>query len=121
MPIAGYYWPDELKGPDASTVVGWVRLFKSLGYTVCDTAELEPGFEKVAIYISSDATVRHVAHQLESGAWTSKLGKWEDIQDWADLAVLSAEEVIKSRVLKRPRSSANQDADSGDGSERHSH
>jgi hypothetical protein len=75
-----YYWPPDLAGPDANTVVGWVKLFKSLGYEVCDSAVLESGFEKIAIYVQRDATVEHVARQLETGAWSSKLGKMEDIE-----------------------------------------
>jgi len=78
--LGGYYWPDQLRGPQANTVVGWVNLFRWLGYEVCGDAALEPGFEKIAIYVQRDATVEHVARQLESGAWTSKLGKWEDVQ-----------------------------------------
>jgi hypothetical protein len=80
LPIAGYYWPEHLRGPDAGTVVGWVKLFRWLGFETCHSRDLEPGFERVAIYVLRDGTVTHVARQLEDGQWTSKLGRWIDIR-----------------------------------------
>jgi hypothetical protein len=40
----------------------------------------EPGYEKVAIYAAPDGTPTHVARQLTSGLWSSKLGQLQDIQ-----------------------------------------
>ena len=48
-------------------------------YEPCDDGALEDGFEKVAIYALS-FTVTHMARQLASGRWTSKLGELEDIE-----------------------------------------
>lgn len=50
------------------------------GFTRCDSGDLEPGWEKVAVYALADDDPTHVARQLESGAWTSKLGDFEDIE-----------------------------------------
>lgn len=49
------------------------------GYTICDTEEHEPDFEKVAIYLDHEDDV-HAARQLPSGRWTSKLGEKHDLE-----------------------------------------
>jgi hypothetical protein len=41
---------------------------------------MEAGFEKIAIYVDGDGVPTHAARQLSDGAWTSKLGEWEDIR-----------------------------------------
>jgi len=51
-----------------------------LGWEVCDSVEVEAGYEKVAIYADIDGEPQHVARQLEDGRWTSKLGDLEDIE-----------------------------------------
>jgi hypothetical protein len=40
---------------------------------------LEEGFDKVAIFANKDR-VTHMARQLRSGRWTSKLGPLEDVE-----------------------------------------
>ena len=45
---------------------------------MCEDGNLEPGYEKVAIY-AMDGEPTHAARQLQNGWWTSKLGKYEDI------------------------------------------
>ena len=52
----------------------------ALGYHACPGGALEPGFDKVAIYALNDGNPKHVARQLSSGLWTSKLGTMEDIE-----------------------------------------
>jgi len=41
---------------------------------------LDPGLQKIAIFVNSVQWVTHAAIQLESGMWASKLGVWEDIR-----------------------------------------
>ena len=53
--------------------------FASLGYTVCDSEELEAGHEKIAL-LALAGVPKHAARQLPSGRWTSKLGLLEDIE-----------------------------------------
>jgi hypothetical protein len=72
----GYYWP-----PGALreySIESWTDAFRVLSYTRCDDATLEDGFEKIAIYVKGGKPT-HVARQLVSGQWTSKLGPDEDI------------------------------------------
>lgn len=71
-----FYWPDGV--PREQTVEAFVLVFEQLKYEECDTGQVEPGFEKVAIY-TRYATPQHVARQLENGLWTSKLGDDMDI------------------------------------------
>ncbi len=73
-----YYWPPGL--PRLETVGAFAQAFAALGYTPCQTAEIEPGFEKVAIYADTRGRPTHAARQLPGGPWTSKLGKLEDIE-----------------------------------------
>lgn len=72
------YWPTE--APQEVTLEGYRAVFELMGYEECGTEELEPGFEKVGIYVDADGSPTHAAKQLENGSWTSKLGSWEDIE-----------------------------------------
>jgi hypothetical protein len=73
---AGYYWPPGALKEDS--IAGWADAFRVLSYKHCDDARLELGVDKIAIY-AKDGIPTHVARQLESGTWTSKLGSDEDI------------------------------------------
>ena len=57
----------------------FVKAFGTLGYEPCTDGVLEDGFEKVAIY-QSPSGIQHMARQLHTGRWTSKLGQLEDIE-----------------------------------------
>ncbi|MCH8817807.1 MAG: hypothetical protein IIC92_08775 [Chloroflexi bacterium] len=72
-----FVWSEDL--PEAEEMASVVAFFESLGYEVCETTDLEEGFEKVALYSDDEGDPTHVALQLRSGAWTSKLGWLEDI------------------------------------------
>jgi hypothetical protein len=50
-----------------------------LGYAPCDGVQLEPGFQKIAVY-AKGLVPTHTARQLSDGSWTSKLGTLEDIK-----------------------------------------
>lgn len=74
----GYYWPTGVsEGYDLQCLVD---AYHSIGYRACDTATVEAGFEKIAVYGDSNGMWTHAARQLPSGAWTSKLGPCEDIE-----------------------------------------
>jgi hypothetical protein len=76
-PSPFYYWPAE---PREETIAAFVQAFGRLGYAVCDSADLEPAYEKLAIYADENETPTHMARQLVSGHWSSKLGELEDIE-----------------------------------------
>lgn len=77
-PSKMYYWPPQI--PRDDTVESWVQLFVLPGYELCDTGDLEPETEKIAIYATIDGEPSHVARQLNSGWWQSKLGSGKDIE-----------------------------------------
>jgi hypothetical protein len=71
--------------PLVDTLDSWSAIFESIGYRVGEPDTLEAGFEKIAIFGRSDGP-QHVARQLPSGRWTSKLGRGVDIEhDLRDL------------------------------------
>jgi hypothetical protein len=74
----GVSWP--IPTGYACTEQQLVELFRHFGFVDCHSADLEPGFLKVALYSNHYGTWKHAARQLTSGLWTSKLGKLEDIE-----------------------------------------
>lgn len=97
--VRGYYWPLERD----DRVDDWIRALGLNNFTVTDNCDLEAGFEKVSIYVNDDGSPEHVARQLESGEWTSKIGKLEDIQH-ATLGALEGKEYGKATIfMKRKR------------------
>ena len=85
------WWPDPMKigwwptgVPRAITKEAFVAAYATRGFSLCVESALEPGIQKVAIYghrdpASGAEVPTHAALQLESGEWTSKLGRYEDI------------------------------------------
>ena len=75
------YWPHGIECSE--TIQAFVRAFGTLGFSRCSNGDLEPGIEKVALYgkgLEGVEVPTHAARQLESGEWTSKLGRLEDIE-----------------------------------------
>ena len=71
------YWPS--KAPRSLAVNTFITVFADRGYESCDDGDLQEGFEKVAIY-AERGNVTHMARQLPSGQWTSKMGRGIDIE-----------------------------------------
>ncbi|HZS46515.1 MAG TPA: hypothetical protein VFC63_15675 [Blastocatellia bacterium] len=97
-----YFWPVAAKSSD--DIESWLEIFQLQSYTICDSAELEEGYEKVAIYVDEYRLPTHVARQTYNGKWESKLGKGKDIQhDTLDLLEgnVADEYGTVSRILKR--------------------
>jgi hypothetical protein len=91
-------WPPT--APRQETVSAFRDAFASLGYVPCDSAEYEPGFEKIAVFADANQCPTHAARQLSNGAWTSKLGTLEDIEHaLADLEGTEYGSVVQ--VMKR--------------------
>jgi hypothetical protein len=100
-PTGMSYWPPT--APRQETVDAFIAAFGTLGYSPCPDGNLEERVEKVVVYLSNGVPT-HMARQLPTGAWTSKLG-----QSW-DIGHSSPEEVSGSayglavQYLSRPRS-----------------
>ena len=78
-----HLWPiglPSVSNGDTRLTVSDIRIvFEHLGFVSCVDGELVDGIEKIALY-ASDGEFRHVARQLPSGRWTSKLGGDRDIE-----------------------------------------
>jgi hypothetical protein len=74
----GYYWPPGVSNEE--TLAAFVAAFATLSYTPCDGDAVEAGQQRIALYATADGVPTHAARQLPDGRWTSKLGRWEDIE-----------------------------------------
>jgi hypothetical protein len=93
------YWPVGI--PRLETLMAFCDAFATLGYTTCEQADLEAGFEKIALFADADGIPTHAARQLSDGRWTSKLGILEDIEHaLEDLTGAAYGSVVQ--ILKRP-------------------
>jgi len=104
-----WWWPDPYglkycpaRAPRQLTLEAFIAAFAESGYVVCDSAELEAGFEKVAIYLGLDGTPKHAARQLSNGHWSSKLGQSEDIEHHTLEGLSGSAYGVSAQFLKRP-------------------
>ncbi len=78
------YWPPNV--PRETTLTAFQAAFGLLGYVPCEREDVEPNFEKIALFADAADVPKHAARQLKTGRWTSKLGRMEDIEhDLRDL------------------------------------
>jgi hypothetical protein len=90
-------WPDSLpRRPNGKEgIEDFIKAFElpPLNYTRCDSSDIEEGFEKIAIYATSDEMPTHACRSTRDGVWTSKIGDGEDIEH-ATLEMLEGERKI---------------------------
>jgi hypothetical protein len=72
------YWPPG--ATQATTLAAFEEAYATLGYARCASGRFELRYEKVAIFADGTGKPTHAARQLESGRWTSKLGRAVDIE-----------------------------------------
>lgn len=72
------YWPKEC--PRIVELDIFIAAFGTLGYSVCQDGIYENGFIKIAIFAKDDGIPTHAARQLLNGKWTSKCGRYKDIE-----------------------------------------
>jgi hypothetical protein len=99
-PIIGRFWP--VGAPFYNhRIDSLVRIFERMGYVLCESAEHEPEYQKIAIYGVGDQYT-HVARQLqENGTWTSKLGAEDDINHATLEALADGEYGRVARIMRR--------------------
>ena len=100
VPSPFAYWPPGL--PRVVTLDNFITAFETLGYEPTEKDHLEPGFEKVAVYVDANGVPTHMARQRESGMWTSKLGPQEDIDHDTLEDLEGGVYGHVARVLRRP-------------------
>ncbi len=86
--LQGGFWPrpvdaSELEDGDLDE---YVRQFAAVGFQECRDGALEAVTEKIAIYADGE-DFAHVAYQRPDGAWSSKLGKLNDVRHKSATAV----------------------------------
>ncbi len=99
-PAKFYWWPNDI--PREHTLDAFTRLYRRLGYEICDNGRLESGAEKIVIYCSNGLPT-HAARQLPDGTWTSKLGRSEDIIHRSPHDLSGSEYGKPERFMKRTR------------------
>lgn len=72
------YWPED--APNELTCEAFEAAFATLGYERSESAGHEPELEKVAIFVDDGGDPTHMARQLPTGEWTSKLGDLHDVR-----------------------------------------
>lgn len=97
-----YSWPSRIRR--VTTVETVCEIFVSEGFVETQNCEIEPGYEKVAIYAHLDTCeFSHVARS-DGTVWKSKLGKGQDIHHYS-LDVLEGDQSdeygIVERILRR--------------------
>lgn len=97
-PIHGY-WPPGARRE--LSVGAFIEAYATLGYSVCEDAEHEPGYEKIAIYANDAGEPLHAARQLNAEHWTSKCGGYWDISHPLQ-ALEGCEYGRVVRIMKRP-------------------
>ncbi|MBI3268727.1 MAG: hypothetical protein HYZ53_06875 [Planctomycetes bacterium] len=73
-----YFWPAGV--PRKATLDTFREAFAVRGFLPTADGTVETGIEKLAILADGWGRPTHVARQLASGGWTSKLGIHEDIE-----------------------------------------
>jgi hypothetical protein len=68
-----FYWPVSCE-PDDSTVANLTAALMAVGFVARSDGEIEIGFEKIAVFAVGPMEYTHIARQMPSGKWTSKLG-----------------------------------------------
>jgi hypothetical protein len=76
------YWPINI--PRENKVESFIKLYESYGYKQCSDGVHEFGVEKIALFVDKAGNPTHVARQLENGNWTSKLGRYIDVEHSLD-------------------------------------
>lgn len=98
-PDPNFYWPDGF--PLNDTIENFMAVFAALAYVECDSTKLEEGFQKVALY-GANGRATHMARQLDSGRWTSKLGPLYDIEHKTLTGLEGNAYGSVLKILKRP-------------------
>ena len=94
------YWPNNV--PRVNSIENFILAFQTLGYEKCDNGNFEARYEKVALYAVANIP-QHMARQLPSGKWASKLGPQWDIQHSQAESVENNEYGQIVLYMRRPR------------------
>ena len=94
------YWPPDI--PWDASADCFALAFGTLGYEPCQDDSYEAGYEKVALYADTGGGVTHMARQIPTGLWTSKLGRSFDIEHRSLHGLEGSEYGHVAMILRRP-------------------
>lgn len=66
------YWPDW--APLENSIESLQKAFAGLGFERCENADIEDGFQKIALY-ETVGVMKHAAVLMPNGHWRSKMGQ----------------------------------------------
>lgn len=115
QPQPRVFWPEGVSR--GRGIESFVDALKTVGYIECVKADIEDGFEKIAIF-EKYGKFTHVARQLRNGKWTSKLGEDEDIQHNKLDSVGGGDYGKPVKFMRRPYGRNNTEDRGGDGDEK---
>lgn len=95
-----FYWPDKAtKTPELDS---FIEAFALKGYEVCNNADFDPSYQKIAIYVKPGTTeCTHASRQLRSGLWTSKLGPSFDVQHGTPYTIEGPDYGVVGCIMRR--------------------
>jgi hypothetical protein len=105
-PMGVSYWPIGV--PRVATLQAFEQAYAQLGFQRCSTPNVEPLFEKIAVFADAGGMPQHAARQLPDGTWSSKLGVLEDINHTTLESVSGASYGHPVLFMRRHRKSARQ-------------
>jgi hypothetical protein len=77
-PYQYFYWPPGVARQ--YTLQAYSDVYRVFGFEPCGSGRFEIASEKIVLFATSGGVPQHAARQLESGRWTSKLGRDVDIE-----------------------------------------
>jgi hypothetical protein len=77
------FWPAG--APAQETLEAFVAMYQLFGFELCQSADLEPEYIKIALFAeATESLPAHAALQLPSGRWASKMWSEEDLMHYLD-------------------------------------
>ncbi len=77
-PARRTHWPAGVLALE--TIDAFRQALVTVGFGPSVDEQLEPGFEKIALFADAAGVPTHAARQLVTRSWTSKLGQGDDIE-----------------------------------------
>jgi hypothetical protein len=104
------YWPEHVDR--VHTLEAFVEALRTKQFEPCVFDErVEKNYDKIVLFIDHDGKPKHAARQLESGAWTSKLGRVWDIEHDTLRGVECNEYGRAKHMFSRPKAGSNHEED----------
>ncbi len=98
-PMGTCYWPPGI--PREYSISAYRAVYESLGYNQVSNENFDPTSHKVAVFAKAGIPT-HASRQVDTGDWTSKIGRNVDIEHTLQGLVGNTYGIIDV-ILKKPR------------------